>query len=255
MNASLMTNDEPSMPQLRQEVCAAVENEIQSQVSEYEIDDEEYLNVARQAWSRFYHCAIQYHQTGQRPMGLLCCSHSGLVCIIKKCSMSFIRPVDTLEHLVLSDDGVVSPDIFHDTPILCEDVALAQDVLHLMKAVFLVDSLMSPEMLDDFSHSLGRLASPDQVARKIVKIVLTEQEENSEMNLSQELSKRLQQVCDVTKALEVLLFSLELDSGIVAHADPTAMIEARSTSRLFAAPVGVSVLAESLNQLSHTRYY
>ena len=56
----------------------------------------------------------------------------------------------------------------------------------------------------------------DVVARQIIKAVLTSDDENDMvrgMNLTQELSTRLQQVCDVSKALEVLLVSLELDRG------------------------------------------
>ena len=58
------------------------------------------------------------------------------------------------------------------------------------------------------------------IARQIVKAVLTADDEDHisrgnvhGMNLTQELSTRLQQVCDVSKALEVLLVSLELDHG------------------------------------------
>ena len=54
------------------------------------------------------------------------------------------------------------------------------------------------------------------IARQIIKAVLTADDDNDVargMNLTQELSTRLQQVCDVSKALEVLLVSLELDRG------------------------------------------
>ena len=52
--------------------------------------------------------------------------------------------------------------------------------------------------------------------------------------------------------------SLELDRGIVSHAEfPTSEAEAEAGSdwnrRIFASPIGVSVLAESLNQMALTR--
>ena len=55
------------------------------------------------------------------------------------------------------------------------------------------------------------------IARQIIKAVLTADDDNDVargMNLTQELSTRLQQVCDISKALEVLLVSLELDRGM-----------------------------------------
>jgi hypothetical protein len=85
---------------------------------------------------------------------------TGLNVIIKKNSFSFVRPVDTLEHLVLNG-GVDAngPELFHDTPILCEDPLLAQDVVNLMKAVALVNEQMPQHLVEKFSHALFRLVS------------------------------------------------------------------------------------------------
>jgi hypothetical protein len=59
------------MSRLRDDVCAAVEAEIQNEVIEYEISDEEYLEVSHSAWARMYSVAVQYHQSGLKPMGLI----------------------------------------------------------------------------------------------------------------------------------------------------------------------------------------
>ena len=249
-----------SMDVIREEICQSVETEIQNQVTEYEITDEEYIAISHAAWSKFYSCALQYHQAGLKPMGLVTDVGSGLVCIIKKSSFSFIRPVDALERLVLTtDDDLISPEIFHDTPILCEDPALSCDVINLMKAVSLVDMLSPPELLDDFSHSLMRLCSPDMISRKIARSILTSNNDN--INFTEELSTRLQQVGDVAKALEVLLISLELDRGVVAHARSSSMDhgdditdDAKAQFTSFSSQIGVSVLAESLNQVVKSRF-
>ena len=55
--------------------------------------------------------------------------------------------------------------------------------------------------------------------------------------------------------------SLELDRGIVSHSEFSSSngLESESdsdgTERIFASPVGVSVLAESLNQMAVARYF
>lgn len=145
------------MDRLREEVCAAVEAEIQSQVTEFEISAEDYISLSHSAWSRFYSCALQYHQTGQRPMGLVCDSTSGLIVVIKKDSFSFVRPVDALEHLVLTGGmDVGAGDLFHDTPVLCDDPALAQDVISLMRAIAFVDNVIPPNLVEEFNHALHR---------------------------------------------------------------------------------------------------
>ena len=101
-------------------------------------------------------------------MGLMvdAAGRSGLVAILKKSSVSFVRPLDALEHLSLcgmEPNVAVGPEIFHDTPILREDPALCQDVINLMKAVSFVESLISPELVQGFSHGLSRLSSPGGV--------------------------------------------------------------------------------------------
>ena len=114
--------------------------------------------------------------------------------------------------------------------------------------------------MEDYAHSIGRLISPDHVAKRIVHTILTDPEAN--VNLTQELSTRLQQVCDVAKALEVLLMILELDRGVVAHSEKTGFglkkgdkgkTNEDNVGAPFSSLLGVSVVAESLHQLAHTR--
>ena len=138
---------------------------------------------------------------------------------------------------------------------------LAQDVVNIMKVTSLVRERITPEMEEEFTHSLYQLSSPDHVAKKIVTEILTDDDsdgtgEVSSLSFSQELGSRLQQIGDVTKAVEVLLYCLELDRGIVSHSefDPNVEFEANDPrSRLFASSKGRSVLAESLKQVVQSR--
>ena len=262
-----------TISKLKEEVSAAVELEIQNHVTEYEITDEEHISISHAAWARFYSCAIQYHEAGLKPMGLIVDGNSGLLCIIKKCGISFVRPVDVLEHLVLTEgNNVNGPDLFHDTPTLCEDPALAADVVSLMKAIALIGGVMPKYLADEFEHALNRLVSPDQIGKKIVAEILSAHSEHDDddsgFRFNQEISTKLQQVGDIAKALEILLLSLELDRGIVSYSnfDPTSEDSSdfhiqqgtsnisSDVSKLFASPAGVSLLAESLNQVANTRF-
>lgn len=264
--AGSLTDESMSMEKLKEEVCSAVENEIRNQISEFEITDEEHIAISHASWSKFYSCAIQYHEAGLKPMGLVCDERTGLLSIVKKSGHSFIRPVDAIEHLVLTGGGVDTsgPELFYDTPILCGDPALAQDVINLMRAISLVGSLVTPGLADEFSHALQRLVSPDIVARKLVMEILTDESDGevaTAPNFTQELSTRLQQVGDIPRALEVLLMSLELDRGIVSHSDlSNGKVfdidddESDGIEKIFASPMGVSVIAESLNQMAVARF-
>jgi nuclear pore complex protein Nup160 len=69
---SFAVSDESlTIDKLREDICSAVEVEIQNQVTEYEITDEEHIAISHSAWARFYSCAIQYHESGLTPMGLV----------------------------------------------------------------------------------------------------------------------------------------------------------------------------------------
>jgi hypothetical protein len=70
-------------------------------------------------------------------------------------------------------------------------------VINLMRAVSLVNSLVSPSLADEFSHGLQRLVSPDLIARELVADILTDENDGqlaTVPNFTQELSTRLQQV-------------------------------------------------------------
>ena len=250
-----------SVQKLKEEICAAVEVEIQNQVNEYEISDEEHIAISHSAWGRFYSCAVQYHETGLVPMGLVVCNATGLMIIIKKDIYSFVRPLETLEHLVLHEgNGLAGARLFQDIPGLCDDPLLAQDVVNLMKAVALISERFTYEMEEEFNSSLRHLESPDKAAEKIVTEILTDENfdcaEMGTLSFTQKMGSRLQQIGDVTKALEVLSQCLELDRGIVSYSafDPSVNVEPDQRSRLFASTKGRSVVAESLKQFVHSRF-
>lgn len=67
--ATYLNDPDLSISKLKHDICSAVESEIQEQVTEYEINDEDFLAISRQAWSRLYSCALQYHLTEQKPQG------------------------------------------------------------------------------------------------------------------------------------------------------------------------------------------
>ena len=140
---------------------------------------------------------------------------------------------------------------------LCDDHLLAQDVVNLMRAVSLVSERFTQDMENEFIDSLCHLESPDRVAEKIVTDILTDDSDEAmgALSFTQEMGSRLQQIGDVTKALEVLLQCLELDRGIVSYSafDPNADIEPDERTRLFASTKGRSIVAESLKQFVQSR--
>lgn len=76
-----------------------------------------------------------------------------------------------------------------------------KNVVNLMRAVSLVNSLVTTAIADEFSHNLQRLVSPDVIGQRLVTTILSDQKDegNSVHILTQELSTRLQQVFEKLK--------------------------------------------------------
>ena len=103
---------------LRGEVIIAVENEIQNNLAEYEVTDEDYVLASRTAWAKFYSCACQYRSAGLQPMGLVDIKNSTAVMVIRREMISWLRPVEALEQVVICGGQGVTTDIFSDIPPL-----------------------------------------------------------------------------------------------------------------------------------------
>jgi nuclear pore complex protein Nup160 len=96
--SSLLSDVPMSVAMLKERVCVAVEAEIQSEVQDYELSDDDYLEIANRCWLRFYSCCVQYHQAGTRPVGLVLLDQSGLV-LVKKHQISLLRFVRPQWHV------------------------------------------------------------------------------------------------------------------------------------------------------------
>ncbi|CAB1313483.1 unnamed protein product [Coregonus sp. 'balchen'] len=64
---------------LKKEVTIAVENELQSSVTEFEFSQEEYRQLQVEFWSKFYACCLQYQEALATPLGLLLNPHTHMV--------------------------------------------------------------------------------------------------------------------------------------------------------------------------------
>jgi nuclear pore complex protein Nup160 len=93
-----------SVGHLKQQICMAVEEEIQNELKETVVSDEEYLECGNYCWQRFYSCCVQYHVAGLKPLGLLLLPNSSGAVLLKKSMISFLRPLDIFEHLMYESD-------------------------------------------------------------------------------------------------------------------------------------------------------
>ncbi|KAF7993721.1 hypothetical protein HCN44_010316 [Aphidius gifuensis] len=202
-----------SSGQLKERVCMAVEAEIQSEVMDYEMTDEDYLEIANRCWSKFYSCVIQYHINGNKPVGLLLLPNAYGVALLKKSSFSLLRPMEALEHLMLSNEQCYSYH-FKTTPILSQDEETCQDLILLMSAIVLLENQLSEEIKSEFKKELYYLKSPDIVIDDMLsKLSFETDDPLSDFNFQTEINHKLDSIKDASKAMAMLLEALTYDLG------------------------------------------
>ena len=243
-----------SWDKIKSEVVVAVEKEVQTTLAEYEVTDEDYVLASKTAWARFYSCACQYRSAGLQPMGLVNIKNSAAVMMIRKDIISWLRPVEALEQVVLCAGVGVTTDIFNDIPPLSSgNSSLASDVLHILTAAGMVGQLLPATNSNMFTESQSRLISPDLVSRSIAQEVLASQEGPGVLS---QVTGRLGLVQDLQAAMEVLLYCLELDSGSVSSGElDISSVMRDGESSVYSSQLGVSMVAASLRQQVDTKLH
>lgn len=242
---------------LKERVCMAVEAEIQAEVMDYELMDEDYLEIANRCWSKFYSCVVQYHVNGSRPVGLLLLQNVYGVALLKKSSFSLLRPMEALEHLMLSNErSYVSR--FKTTPVLSQDDSICQDLIMLMSALVMLEDQISEELKATIERELYNLKSPDIVVDDLLsKLILETDDPLLDYDFQTELNHRLKNVKDVSKAMAMLLEALNYDLGQpnkLELGDKEASRALIHVSHLFGSQLGISTIAESVSQITLLRF-
>lgn len=164
---------------LKERVCMAVEAEIQAEVMDSAdlqadvIMDEDYLEIANRCWSKFYSCVVQYHANGTRPVGLLLLPSVYGIILLKKSSLSLLRPMEALEHLVFCNDKSYTSR-FKTTPVLSQDEDTLQDLISLMSALVILGEQLSEETKTEIERELYHLRSPDIIIDDLLSKLMLE---------------------------------------------------------------------------------
>ncbi|PNF18521.1 Nuclear pore complex protein Nup160-like protein [Cryptotermes secundus] len=256
--SSLLCDVTVSVGVLKERVCMAVEAEIQSEVQDYELTDDEYLEVANRCWLRFYSCCVQYHQAGARPVGLVLLDQSGVV-LVKKQQISLLRPMDSLEHLLLVGPDQCVPQQFSSTPFLSEDANTCADLLRVLSVLVSLENQLPDEVKTTFERELYQLKIPDQTVADIARELMSGDDIVLNQQFMLALRKKLEYVKDIYPAMLMLIEALTLDVGqskemVLDDVTPEASRLILSVSHLYSSHLGVSTIAQSLHQIAVVRF-
>ncbi|KAF5272220.1 hypothetical protein FQA39_LY01302 [Lamprigera yunnana] len=247
--SSILSDVSLSLSVLKQRVCLAVENEIQSELKEAEVSDEDYLECAYWCWAKFYSCCVQYHVAGLRPLGLLILSSASGVVLLKKSMYSFLRPHDSLEHMLMCSE-YVSIENFANHPQLGEDMDVTDDVIKLMNVIVYLEQQLSDVFKYTFERELSQLKPPDVVMSELITEILTEIDDQFIWIISQKLN-----ICkDIYQAMHKLLELLRIECVQVSDDDEMDGKYKDTLNYLFTSHLGVSLVNKCLHQQAVVRF-
>lgn len=87
---------------IKEDIIAAIETELQDQTADAgDLSEEDYLQLSAKCWAQFYAYVVQYHLKRPIPVGLLVDETTGFHALLKRGMVSFLRPLDLVESLVL----------------------------------------------------------------------------------------------------------------------------------------------------------
>ncbi|XP_068751589.1 nuclear pore complex protein Nup160-like isoform X2 [Montipora capricornis] len=246
---------------LKYAVINLIDSEIQMSAPDYEMLHDEYSNLQLHCWNKFYSYVVQYHQVTNKAIGIFTDANTGLVSLIRKDMLSFLRPCDVFEQLHLSVESL-------DVSLLAQEPfaekTLKTSFIDFCNVLQLVSHELSPGHLsaleNDVKYQLNPALTAEQIATSLLTSISEEDHQdldgNSLFEFQQELETSLHKVSGVFKCLDYLLRGLDIQ-GVVKDAKPDAgwseAYHAMSCSHLFSSELSLSLLSTSSRQMISSR--
>ncbi|XP_017480292.1 PREDICTED: nuclear pore complex protein Nup160 homolog isoform X3 [Rhagoletis zephyria] len=248
-----------TLPILKDQVCQAVEDEIQNEVKEFDVTDEDYLEIATRQWERFYSCCEQYHLKSCQPCGFFLLEPIDGLCVVKKNTFSLLRPCETLEHFMLvSDDLDVNTAV---STYFAGNERVGEDLVILVSIVAQLERWLPDETKGEIDKRLYRLEMPNVFIAKLSDEILAG-DPDRELFPSTFLvwiRQKIQSINDMGMAMTLLLESLRMDNGNPAGMQTNLGIVQSSqylstVGVLFGSHLGLSVLSETVRQITAIKF-
>lgn len=244
---------------LKDRVCQAIEMELQNEVKDFDVSDDEFVDLNLQLWERFYSCCEQYHTKASQPIGLVALEQLGGMCIVKKNMFSLVRPCEFLEHLMLASDQLENGELEFEA----EDRENYGNLIKLVGILSSIDRRLPNEMKIEIYSKLYELQMPTNVVSELIRKAMSQDYENQPLSREflTELRQKLMTISDIPNAMMFLMHKLRLsdfDDQIGEIGDYHELSELQKNldkvGNLFCSSIGKSVVSESLKQITAIRF-
>lgn len=231
---------------LKERVCQAIDAEIQNEMKMHDLSEDEYIEVAVNNWEKFYSCCEQYHIAAHQPVGIFLLDSLDAICVIKTSLMSFLRPCDVIENMLLSG---LCPDNF------ANDERMSQDLSCLINTLYYLENNLSIDVKIEISNNLFKLQMPNVIISDLISQMQNEEDSDAIIprELIDEVAERLRPIRDVQSTMSVVLNLLRLDRNNFTDEEFNDELTVFQR-QLFGGNYGTSLVSETVRQISSSRF-
>lgn len=245
-----------SASRLRQMVILAVEAEIEKDPLNKDLNDIDKLDVMYQTWLHFYSCCVQFYDAHTRPIGLLPLQNLGVV-LIKKQEFSLLRPMETLEYMLLVGSEFISEQSFHLLPPERKSTDVMEDLMHLMSVLIDLDNALPVDLKELFMEEMHQQKSPDKIAKDML-YELTAERKVYDHDFLNNLGLKLNNIKNLYSTLVLLIDTLSLKQCSLRGEEfenmkETPMEFENSMKFVYSSNLAIPVLAMSMQQFTSVR--
>ncbi|XP_053384862.1 nuclear pore complex protein Nup160-like isoform X2 [Mercenaria mercenaria] len=242
---------------LKQDVTIAVETEIRSAAVDYEMEEDDYYQLQLEQWSKFYSCCIQYHEVGGKLKGLFADGVTGLVGLVRKGCVTYLRPCDQVEELYCSSEDAESSELLAEIG-KTDDNQTKRDLSLLFETIRSISLEISEDLGMQFEQELSTNQNLEMVAGQLVDHVILNHDLESALAEGASVPNNLRLIHDFTAAVNMILKFLDLTPSMEDEQEMEGidvnMARHMNLNKLFTSKVGCDILTLCVEQFSMTRF-
>ncbi|XP_029438431.1 nuclear pore complex protein Nup160 [Rhinatrema bivittatum] len=239
-----------SWEELKKEVTLAVETELHSSVTEYELSQEEFRQLQIEFWSKFYACCLQYQEALSRPLALHINPHTNMVCLLKKGFLSFLVPCSLVDHLYLLFDEHF---LIEDESAISEDLDIAHDVICLIQCLKLIREAISMDTTFLMERACFHLQSPEVAAEQILQDLIS----NDTEHVMDDIRSKLHSTRNPVQAIGWILREMDYEAEMEMERgfDVAQPMNVRmNLSQLYGSDTAANIVCQAVFWISSTRF-
>ncbi|EDV19633.1 uncharacterized protein TRIADDRAFT_61911 [Trichoplax adhaerens] len=241
----------PSLDLLVKDVISLMSYQIQLACEVYdEISEEALRSIQENCWSKFCNSCQDFSQIEREAFGIFTDNSTGLACIIRRNSTSYIYPTDVLAS-------------FWDKTLTYTN-GIADNIAMLIECIDLIKTHLTQEIHLRIEYDLHRGLDPIMTISDIAEQISGNLNTASPMastphyDLITTLEKKLIAIGDISAAISNTIELLDVFEKIVDSneitTDNEGGIEQISCGRLYSSRMAMRILSTALTDIAHVRF-